>query len=55
MESHSLMSAALDQAARGLDAGELPTGAVVALDGEILAQAFWRLNGGFSPIPSSWF
>lgn len=39
------MGAALEQAARGLDAGELPIGAVIALDGEILARAFWRLDG----------
>jgi tRNA(adenine34) deaminase len=51
VESDALMSAALDQAARGLDAGELPIGAVVALDGDILAQAFWRLNGGLLAHP----
>jgi tRNA(adenine34) deaminase len=51
VESDALMSAALDQAARGLDAGELPIGAVVALDGEILAQAFWRLNGALLAHP----
>jgi tRNA(adenine34) deaminase len=41
-----LMSAALEQATRGLDAGEVPIGAVAALEGEILAAAFWRLEDG---------
>jgi tRNA(adenine34) deaminase len=45
------MSAALEQAARGLAAGELPIGSVVALDGKILARAFWRLNDGLLAHP----
>jgi hypothetical protein len=46
-----LMSAALEQATRGLDAGEVPIGAVVALEGEILAAAFWRLEDGLLAHP----
>lgn len=45
------MAAALEQATRGLEAGELPIGAVVALDGEILARAFWRLGDGLLAHP----
>ena len=51
MDSDAVMSAALDEAARGLDAGELPIGAVVTLGGEILARAFWRLNDGLLAHP----
>jgi tRNA(adenine34) deaminase len=35
----AMMAVALEQARRGLDAGEVPVGAVVAVDGEILARA----------------
>jgi len=35
-----LMSAALDEARRARDAGEVPIGAVVALDGEIVGRGF---------------
>jgi tRNA(adenine34) deaminase len=45
------MSAALEQATRGLAAGEVPIGAVVALDAEILAGAFWRLKDGLLAHP----
>ena len=34
-----LMAAALSEARRGLEAGEVPVGAVVVVDGEIIAQA----------------
>jgi tRNA(adenine34) deaminase len=34
-----LMAAALDEARRGLEAGEVPVGAVVVVDGEIIARA----------------
>jgi tRNA(adenine34) deaminase len=34
-----LMAAALDEARRGLEAGEVPVGAVVAVDGQIVARA----------------
>jgi tRNA(adenine34) deaminase len=51
MQHDVLMSAALEQATRGLDAGEVPIGAVVALDGEILAAAFWRLEDGLLAHP----
>ena len=33
------MAAALDEARRGLEAGEVPVGAVVVVDGEIVARA----------------
>jgi tRNA(adenine34) deaminase len=39
MEDEELMAVALDEARRGLAAGEVPVGAVVVLDGEILARA----------------
>ena len=51
MADDPLMSAALEQAAHGLAAGELPIGSVVALDGKILARAFWRLNDGLLAHP----
>jgi tRNA(adenine34) deaminase len=35
-----LMQAALEQARQGLAAGEVPIGAVVVLDGQIIARAF---------------
>ncbi len=38
MTDERLMEAALEEAKRALDAGELPVGAVVARDGEILAR-----------------
>ena len=36
----SLMTAALDEARRARDAGEVPIGAVVAIDGEIVGRGF---------------
>ena len=51
MADDILMSAALEQAARGLAARELPIGSVVALDGKILARASWRLNDGLLAHP----
>lgn len=51
MEHDFLMSAALEQATRGLEAGELPIGAVIALDGKILARTYWRLDGGLLAHP----
>jgi tRNA(adenine34) deaminase len=39
--SHELfMSGALDEARRGLEAGEVPIGAVVVIDGRVVASAF---------------
>ena len=41
MESHdTCMRAALDEARRAFDAGEVPVGAVVVLDGEIVGRGF---------------
>lgn len=40
MSYEQLMTAALEEAQRALDAGEVPIGAVVALDGEIVARGF---------------
>jgi tRNA(adenine34) deaminase len=39
-----LMAVALAEAERGLAANELPIGAAVALEGEVLAAAHWRLG-----------
>ena len=36
----TLMTAALDEAARARDAGEVPIGAVVAIEGEIVGRGF---------------
>jgi hypothetical protein len=47
------MGAALEQAALGLEAGELPIGSVVAADGEIVARSHWRAADGLLRIPSS--
>lgn len=44
------MGAALEQAALGLEAGELPIGSVVA-DGEIVARAYWRAEEGLLAHP----
>ena len=35
-----LMAAALEEAARARDAGEVPIGAIVALDGEVIGRGF---------------
>ena len=45
------MGAALEQAALGLEAGELPIGSVVAADGEIVARAFWHSGDGLLTHP----
>jgi tRNA(adenine34) deaminase len=45
------MEPALEQAALGLDAGELPIGSVVAADGEIVARAFWDSRNGLLAHP----
>ena len=43
------MSAALDEARRGLAAGEVPIGAVLAVDGQIVARAFNQPIGAVDP------
>ena len=40
IDHESFMRAALEQARLGLEAGEVPIGAVVVMDGEIVARAF---------------
>jgi len=45
------MGAALEQAALGLEAGELPIGSVVAADGKIVARAFWHSRNGLLAHP----
>ena len=45
------MGAALDQAALGLQAGEIPIGSIVAAGGEILARAHWRAGEGLLAHP----
>jgi len=45
------MQAALEEAAAGLTAGELPIGAVAAADGEIVARAHWRAGKGLLAHP----
>jgi tRNA(adenine34) deaminase len=45
------MRAALEQAALGLEAGELPIGAVVAVDGEIVSRSFWQSRNGLLAHP----
>ena len=39
MDDEALMAIALDEARRGLAAGEVPVGAIVVLDGEIVGRA----------------
>src|SRR5262245_4214867 len=43
------MSAALDQALRAREAGEVPVGAVVSLDGEIVGRGFNQPIGSADP------
>ena len=43
------MSAALEEARRGLAAGEVPIGAVLAVDGQIVARAFNQPIGAVDP------
>jgi tRNA(adenine34) deaminase len=45
------MGAALEQAALGLEAGELPIGSVVAADGEIVARSYWHSRDGLLAHP----
>jgi len=45
------MGAALEQAALGLEVGELPIGSVVAADGEIVASSYWRSRDGLLAHP----
>jgi tRNA(adenine34) deaminase len=45
------MGAALEQAALGLEAGELPIGAVAAAGGEIVARSYWRSRDGLLAHP----
>jgi tRNA(adenine34) deaminase len=40
MEFEALMAAALEEARRGRDAGEVPIGAVITLDGQIVGRGF---------------
>jgi tRNA(adenine34) deaminase len=47
----ALMGAALEQAALGLDAGELPIGSIVTAEGEIVARAFWHSRNGLLAHP----
>lgn len=51
MTDEELMGAALEQAALGLEAGELPIGSVVAADGEIVARAYWEGRNGLLAHP----
>ena len=46
---HRLMAAALEQAALARDAGEVPVGAVVAIDGEIVGRGFNQPIGASDP------
>ena len=45
------MGAALDEAALGLDAGEMPIGSVVAAEGDIVARGHWRATDGLLSHP----
>jgi tRNA(adenine34) deaminase len=45
------MGAALEHAALGLDAGELPIGSVVAADGGIVARSYWHSREGLLAHP----
>jgi tRNA(adenine34) deaminase len=50
MDPHdTFMRAALDEARRAFDAGEVPVGAVVVLDGEIVGRGFNQPIGGRDP------
>jgi len=42
MNDRDMMESALAQARRGLDEGVMPIGATLALDGVIVAEAYWR-------------
>jgi len=45
------MGAALEQAALGLDEGELPIGSVVVAGGEIVARSYWQSDDGLLAHP----
>lgn len=45
------MRAALEQAALGLEAGEMPIGSVVAAEGEIIAGGYWQAAEGLLAHP----
>lgn len=45
------MGVALEQAALGLEGGEVPIGAVVVADGEIAARSHWRASAGLLAHP----
>jgi tRNA(adenine34) deaminase len=45
------MGAALEQAALGLEAGEVPIGSVVVAGGEIVARTFWKSRDGLLAHP----
>jgi tRNA(adenine34) deaminase len=45
------MGAALEQAALGLEAGELPIGVVVVADDDVVARSYWRANDGLLAHP----
>jgi tRNA(adenine34) deaminase len=45
------MGAALEQAALGLDARELPIGSVVAAEGVIVARGYWQSRDGLLAHP----
>jgi tRNA(adenine34) deaminase len=49
MTPDDLMDAALDEARRGFEAGEVPIGAVAVLNGEIIARAFNQPIGACDP------
>jgi len=50
MEPHdTFMRVALEEARRGLGAGEVPVGAVIVLDGEIIGRGFNRPISGVDP------
>jgi tRNA(adenine34) deaminase len=49
MSHELLMEAALAEARRGLASGEVPVGAVVAIDGQIVARAFNRPIAAMDP------
>lgn len=45
------MGAALEQAALGLEASEVPIGSVVVADGQIVARSFWESREGLLAHP----
>jgi tRNA(adenine34) deaminase len=45
------MGAALEQAALGLETGEIPIGSVVVAGGDIVARAHWRASDGLLAHP----